>query len=153
DIWLQDLPSNKTTRVTTSGQNLDPVWSRDGARVVFSARRDSDGSASVASAGVGATAFNLFARDLTPTLPSAMRLSDSTHNQFPCSISTAGIVYVDFAPEGDVTQGAAHRSASGASTGADLWMIPANGGPGRVLVSTPNDEGCGAFSDDGRWLA
>jgi hypothetical protein len=38
-------------------------------------------------------------------------------------------------------------------TGADLWLLPRNGGPPRVLVNTPADEVFGAFSEDGRWFA
>jgi DNA-binding winged helix-turn-helix (wHTH) protein len=136
DLWLQDFGSSRTTRLTTTGQNLDPVWSPDGARIVFSGRRDSGG------------AFNLFAKDLTPTLlPSATRLTDSTHNQFPCSMSSAGIVYVDYPASAGVG-----TSASG-SASADLWLLPSNGGPPRALVNTPNDEISGVFSEDGRWLA
>jgi eukaryotic-like serine/threonine-protein kinase len=137
DIWLQDVADRtdktdksdkmgRTARLTTSGQNVEPLFSPDGARLIFSARRDTTGGA-----------FNLYAKDLTLLSATATRLTDSTHNQFPCSMSSAGIVFVDQAPD----------------TGADLWLLPANGGAPRVLVQTPNDELFGAISEDGRWLA
>src|SRR6185369_10807504 len=53
DIWLQDLAAGgKTTRLTASGQNLEPLYSRDETRLIFSSRRDNG-------------AFNLYAKDLT----------------------------------------------------------------------------------------
>jgi DNA-binding winged helix-turn-helix (wHTH) protein len=121
DIWLHDLTAGKTTRLTSSGQNVEPIWSPDGARVLFSARRDGP--------------FNLYAKDLA--LPSATRLTESPHNQFPCSASAAGLVYVDQSPD----------------TGADLWLLPWNGGPPRVLINSPANEVFGAFSEDGHWFA
>ncbi len=130
DIWLQNLspPSTHTTlRLTSSGQNLEPVWSPDGTRVIFSARRDADGDGP----------FNLFAKDVPQTVTSATRLTNSAHNQFPSSASAAGLIYVDVAP----------------NTGADLWLLPWNGGAARVLVKTAADEVAGALSPDGRWLA
>src|SRR5262249_35713096 len=36
DIWLQDLAGGKPTRLTSSGENLEPIWSPDGARIIFS---------------------------------------------------------------------------------------------------------------------
>ncbi len=127
DIWLDALSSSPSTntalRLTSSGQNLEPMWSPDGTRVIFSTRRDGP--------------FNLFAKDVPQTVTSATRLTNSAHNQFPSSASAAGLIYVDVAPD----------------TGADLWLLPWNGGAPRALVKTAANEVAGALSPDERWLA
>ena len=46
-----------------------------------------------------------------------------------------------------------YHAVSAAERGADIWVIPAEGGAPRPIVQTADDERGGVLSPDGRWLA
>jgi DNA-binding winged helix-turn-helix (wHTH) protein/Tol biopolymer transport system component len=126
DLWLHDLARGGVQRLTNDGQNVDPIWSPDGHRVVYASRRDGP--------------FNLFVKTIDEAAISPAQMLSSPHHQFPTSTSRAGLVFVDVQPK----------------TGLDLWWLPWNSNAGaspRPLVQTPFDEAAGVISPDGRWLA
>jgi len=56
DIWVYDLKRGGASRLTFSGNNIDPVWSPDGTRILFSSSRNGAmGIYSKTADGLGAT--------------------------------------------------------------------------------------------------
>ena len=56
DIWVYDLRRGSVSRLTFSGNNIDPVWSSDGSRILFSSSRNGPmGIYSKTADGLGAT--------------------------------------------------------------------------------------------------
>lgn len=102
-----------------------PVWTPDGARLVYSiAREDRWAIESVAANGSG----------------DIRRLLESDSAVYPQSVSPDGqlLAYTRVDP----------------STGGDIWLLPlgADGAP-EPLLQTPAWEGWARFSPDGRWIA
>jgi serine/threonine-protein kinase len=126
DVWLWDLGRTMLTRVTFDpGQDLYPVWTPDGHRLIFSSDR--------------AGARNLFwqAADGTGAVE---RLSESPNYQNATAVSPDGrrLVFTETVPK----------------TGEDVMEVELDG-THRVtpLVQSPFTERNGVVSPDGRWLA
>ena len=125
--WVWDL--FRSTLRPQPGDQANPVWSADGARVVFASRRDGGG-------------VNLYLQDANGSgVPE--RLTESPNTHVPTSITPDGrsVVFHEIMPAGD----------------RDLRLVSLlrsrKSGPSEALIATPFDERNGIVSPDGRWLA
>jgi Tol biopolymer transport system component len=123
-IWLYDLGRDTLTRLTFEGsQNVDPLWTPDGKRIVFKGAKNrlfwqpADGSASA----------------------ELLTNSELAGNNIPGSWSPDGQVLA-FA---EVNPG----------TGYDLYTLPLKDGKPQPFVQTPSMEAAPRFSPDGHFLA
>jgi dipeptidyl aminopeptidase/acylaminoacyl peptidase len=148
DIWVWDLRRNGLTRVTNDPwPDRTPVWTADGASLVFTSNR--------------ATSPSLF-RQRADGTGVAEQISQATGNQFPLSLSPNGKTLVLMeGPAGavrgdlmtiDLDEVARTRRTDSAPAGAGEPGAQALV-PTQPLVKTPNGEANGAISPDGRWLA
>jgi Tol biopolymer transport system component len=126
DVWVMNLKTSATTRLTTTGQNIRPTWSLDGARVLFVARdalleRQADASAPVR-------------RVVSDSVLSGSRIAEGAWvnggrlllRNYPGKTRTRDIVLYDPA---------------------------ARDSPPRVIVGPPGDKTNPRISPDGKWLA
>jgi eukaryotic-like serine/threonine-protein kinase len=126
DVWLWDLGRTTLTRVTFDpGQDLYPVWTPDGRRLIFTSER----------AGIR----NLYSQAADGT-GAVERLTDSPNAQVATAVSPDGrrLIFTETAPK----------------TGDDVMQMELDG-THRVtpLVQSPFAERNGIVSPDGRWLA
>jgi serine/threonine-protein kinase len=134
DIWVEHLTSNTSTRLTSSTDNFNPIWSKDGRWAVFTR---------------GAPIGNLYRRRIDQS-GFDERLTTSLHDHVPNSVSPDGVwlTYVENHP----------------GTSTDIWVMrfPGDGRAGepgpapaeaRPFLQTRSSEGSSVFSPDGRWLA
>ena len=121
-LWTKDLRRGAYTRLTPEGGGTAayPVWSRDGAHVIFGSNSTGDWEIYSVSA-IGGPATRLLARK---------------GNQFPLS----------FAPDGTLLFN--ERSKGG--PGADLLTLAPDGTVTPFLVVQPASKVGGQFSPDGR---
>jgi hypothetical protein len=125
DVWVQNLERGTSTRLTSGGNNMQPIWTPDGTRVVF-----------VERTGGGATPFWV-AADGTGR---PERIFPSDHQGGVFSLS----------PSGD--RAAFHHR--GAGTGLDLFVRPlSHVAAAQPFLRTPFTEVGPRFSPDGRWIA
>jgi eukaryotic-like serine/threonine-protein kinase len=127
DIWVWDLSRPTLTRVTTTpGLDLNPVWTSNGRRILFSSSR-------------AGGPLNLWSQ-ASDGSDVAERLTDSPNSQ--ASLSTS--------PDGKYLVFQELTSASG----YDLMQLTLDGSR-RIspLLRTPFSERYGIVSPDGRWLA
>jgi serine/threonine protein kinase/dipeptidyl aminopeptidase/acylaminoacyl peptidase len=124
DIWIIDLDRDVPTRLTFDGTAETPVWSPDGARIVFSSRRTGIGDLYVrAAAGGGADELLYASADLKR--PST------------------------FSPDGKTLLFTAIVRGN-----AETWALPLSGKRMPFpLVRTGFPAGNAAFSPDGHWFA
>jgi Tol biopolymer transport system component len=128
DIWSYDTTRRTWDRVTFDpGDDIFPLWSRDGASVVYAAARKGKGIV-----------------DLYRTLVSAPDareelLLTTSQDKFPMDWSADGrfLLFTSLDPKG----------------GPDLWALPLEGRKPFEVVRTNFSEGLGQFSPDGRWIA
>jgi eukaryotic-like serine/threonine-protein kinase len=125
DIWIYDAERGTKNRLTTTGHNLAPVWTPDGAHITFAGR----GLVQVPADGGGG-------RDVL--LPSEQVLAHLARGTtaYPTAWSPDGRTLLFQADE------------------EDMWAIQRGLGsaPVPLLVRPAHDYG-GAFSPDGRWIA
>lgn len=130
DLWLIDMPRNIPSRFTSQPNNITfmPVWSPDGARIVFASARGTPPNLYYkASTGVGGEEL----------------LFKSTSNNQPTDWSDDGrfIVYAGMDPK----------------TQWDLWLMPMSGTEVQrkpvPFLQTEFNEHLGRISPDGRWIA
>jgi Tol biopolymer transport system component len=126
DIWVFDLAHGGESQLTfDTAADASPVWSPDGARLVFFSARDGT--------------WNLYQKSLTGSDDDALLLK-SGDSKITCDWSRDGryILFREWDPKNKW----------------DLWVLPVTGdGTAIPIVRTPTEEGCGQFSPDGRWLA
>jgi Tol biopolymer transport system component len=130
DLWLLDVSRNVPSRFTSQGNNITfmPVWSPDGAWIVFASARD--------------TPPNLF-RKRSAGGGEDERLVSSTLNNQPTDWSRDGrvLVYAQMDPKMQW----------------DLWTMRLAGSDVErkpvPLLQTEFNEHLGRFSPDGRWFA
>ncbi len=128
NLWL--LNGERMSRLTF-GAYIDfyPVWSPDGARIVFDSNRSG--------------AYDLYQTPANGAVGDAQPLLRSGQVKipgFPTSWSPDGrfLLYTSSTPQ----------------TGDDLWVLPMVGAhTPSVFLKTPFDEAWGVFSPDGQWVA
>jgi Tol biopolymer transport system component len=125
DLWIYNLASATTTRLTFGSENLYPVWSPDGRRIAFTSRQTG-----IAGLWWASTDGSGQPEQLIP----------GNQLRFPSSFTPDGhtLLYRESAPQ----------------TGMDLYALPLDGDrtPVPVLV-TPFNENSPELSPDGHWLA
>jgi eukaryotic-like serine/threonine-protein kinase len=126
DVWLYETNLGTGTRLTHASRvSLMPVFSPDGSKVVFSSNRKG--------------AWNLYETDVSNPVGDRPVL-ESTLPKWPC----------DFTPDGRFLL---YREYSSETRG-DLKYLPMTGDrKPRSFVATAYDEGSGAFSPSGGWVA
>jgi Tol biopolymer transport system component len=126
DIWLLDLARGIPSRFTFDPANdVYPVWSPDGSRIVFGSNRDGAyGLYQKSSSGAG----------------SEEAISKPSERKYPTDWSLDGrfILYTQLSPD----------------TLWDLWVIPLFGDRQPIpFLQTKFNETSGVFSPDGKWIA
>jgi serine/threonine-protein kinase len=112
DLWVYDLKRATLSRLTFSGYNAMPVWTFDGAAIVYGSNRGGE--------------VNLYAQ-LASGATSARLLLKRDSAQLPCSVLRDGTVaFIDIRPE----------------TGRDLWALTPDGKASPFLVTPFNETLC-----------
>jgi len=132
EVWLQDLTRGVSSRFTFRGTSVGyPIWSPDGARIVF------------ATGDVGGYSYDLFQKFVTGS-EKEESLFHGESNMVPTDWSTDGrfIAYTGTAPQ----------------TALDIWLLPTSGErKPTVYLQTPFNEFNGQFLPDAgdgpRWMA
>ena len=125
DIWLLDLTTGHSRVTSDPSADRMPIWSPDGASVVFASNRDGPS--------------DLYRMSSSGTGPAEPIVKTGTVKH-PSDWSPAAgvIVYENNDPK----------------TGWDLWTVPARaGGAPTPFLRTEFAEGHGRLSPDGRWMA
>ncbi len=125
DIWLYDLVRGLSTRFTFDpSSEWQPVWSSDGARIVYATDKTGSGDLFIKNTN-GTDASEVFLKDVPPK--SAM----------DCSPDGKYLLYYLFSP----------------TSKEDIWVLPMNGTKTpAVFLQTEFSETNGRFSPDGRWV-
>ena len=125
DIWVRDLSSGATTKLTFDPQvETAPVWSPDNTRIAFAAvrrgRRD------------------LYEKNADGSGEERLLL-ESDQDKTPSSWSQDGrfLLFHSLDPQ----------------TREDLWILPLEGRQPFVFLKTNEQELAGQFAPDGRWIA
>jgi len=135
DIWIYDWARDNIKQLTyDAGDDMNPIWTPDGRRIVFSSDRAKPGIRNIYWTNADGTG-------------EVTRLTDGPNVQYPSS----------WTPDQKVL---AFQEARGA-TSWDLMLLPMEGdatkgwkpGTPTVLLATPFTEVFPTFSPDGRWIA
>jgi serine/threonine protein kinase len=135
DIWLIDLLRDGPSRFTVgSALNAAPVWSPDGAKIVFRTNRNGQTELYAKSAGGGGNEEVVLTYE----------------TQHAAGIVTPNLVCSDWSPDGRYVIASVPQQ----TTGDDLWLIPLSGEkkPFKFL-GPPSDQIHANFSPDGRFVA
>ena len=134
DIWLTDLLRGSASRLSSGpALNADPVWSPDGARIVYRTNRGGLLELYWKSAFGGGNEEPVLAAEAVRTAGYALQVVPS-----------------DWSPDGQYIL----YTVAGPASGFDLWLLSLdrNARPVRYLNS-PADQIHGNFSPDGRLIA
>jgi eukaryotic-like serine/threonine-protein kinase len=126
DLWLYNLARQGNSRLSFDpGAEVDPIWSPDGSRVVFSFDRD----------GV----FDLYQKPATGSTGEELLLQTSQTK-----------LASDWSPDGRFLV----YDSVDTKSNSDLWALPMTGERKPfLLLRTEAEEREARFSPDGRWLA
>jgi Tol biopolymer transport system component len=127
DVWLLELARGVSTRFTLNPANdVLPVWSPDGARIIFSSTR---------KGGV---------HDLY------IKRADGTTEEEPLLSTPQDKVATGWSPDGQSVLFVMYDP----KTQNDIWALPMSGSRQPfALVMTPFEERNPQFSPDGKWIA
>jgi Tol biopolymer transport system component len=128
DVWLVDLARDVMTRLTFQpGEDSNPVWSPDGARLAFTSMRAGAGSLRVVRVGGTAVDEPLIEQE-SAVFAAGDWSSDGRHILYSHSVR--------------------------ALADSDIWALPVDGDRKPIrLTETPFNETFPVFSPDGRWFA
>jgi Tol biopolymer transport system component len=127
DIHVLDIESGTEIKLTfDSANDVTPVWSPDGNRIVFGSSRDGG------------------------TLKLYERFADGSGGEKFLYGLVGNLRPDDFTPDGSTIL---FDFDSGAIAKNDLMLLPAAGGEARPYLQTPFVEAHATFSPDGRWVA
>ena len=133
DIWVHDLERDTATRFTFDpGNDSSPIWSPDGARVLFQSSR--------LIAGQRFAPSNLFQKPAS---------GQGTEEHLSIVEYSPTLQPSDWSPDGKVVVLTALRP----ETGADIVLYSFETGDVEVYLETEYEEHSVTFSPDGRWLA
>ena len=126
-LWLVDLTRGSVSPFSSGpGRNDSPLWSPDGARVVFAADREGP--------------QNFYEKQVGSAEPERLLYRSDVLFKAPSGWSPDGKWFLMSQLDQDTSQ--------------NIWLVPANGhGEPRLLVRGPNRDRGGAVSPDGGWLA
>jgi len=126
NLWLIDLARGSNQRLTFGdGEDRYPVWSPDGARLVFASRRNGEHVLMTISADGGGK------EDKRAMSPQPLQ---PTH----WSVDGRVVLY----------------TTAGSKTGLDVWALPMTGdGRASPILQSTFNESDAQLSPDGRWLA
>ena len=110
-LWIHDLQRGTRSRLTSgNANNLLPIWSRDGARIIFASNRGGD--------------WDIYSQPADGSRP-AEALLKRPYNQYPVSILADGtLLYLEIHPQ----------------TGRDLWTLSPDGKASPLRVTPFNEE-------------
>ena len=127
DVWVLEEAPRSPTRITydAKNDNSSPIWSPDGAKIVYASQRNGKwGLYQARSDGSGAEEL---------LLESELRKAPMTW-----SPDKKHLVYWVLDPK----------------TAGDLWVLPMEGDKKpEAILATPADEGHAQISPDGKWIA
>jgi eukaryotic-like serine/threonine-protein kinase len=131
DVWLVDVKRGIRTRFTfDSGDEIVPLWSRDGSQVLFSARESA-----------GSRQSTLYRKPVSG-LDQPTKLFSSSDQPVATTLS----------PDG--TSLLMSQSAFGTVASSDIYQLPLTAVQTPVpLLKTRFNETTAAYSPDGRWVA
>jgi serine/threonine protein kinase/Tol biopolymer transport system component len=125
DVWVHDLERGAWTRITHGpASNQEPVWTRDGKRLIYLSERP---------------IFQLYAKAADGS-GAEEQLTESQFDRHPSDVSPDGkwLAYWESNPE----------------SGPDIALLPLDGPQTpRSLVKTHGADQSAVFSTDGKWLA
>jgi Tol biopolymer transport system component len=126
ELWSVDLDRGGLTRITSGGDNHDPVWSPDGRRAAFSCVRGTAASI-IVLAQDGGRSIDTLMTGRTVYSPSSWS-ADGQWLAYSCN---------------------SYRTQS------DIWLLPVGGRDRRPLAYLQGrfNEANPAFSPDGKWIA
>ena len=127
DVWLLDVERGVPTRFTfDSADDVRPLWSRDGSRIVFSSNRT----------GV----HDLYQKSASGSGTEEALLLQTPQNKLAIDWSPDGrfVLYQSIDPKRNI----------------DIWALPLDGDRKPfAVVQTDFEEHGGQFSPDGKWIA
>jgi Tol biopolymer transport system component len=124
DIWILDLDRDSLTRLSFGKDDVFPIWSPDGKRVVYASSKP----------GV----YNLYAR-----------AADGSGSDEPLTSEQEPSVPQSFSPDGKLLVFDKTRGEAG-----EIWIYPLEKGSSpRPFLQGPFLYSGGRLSPDGRWLA
>jgi Tol biopolymer transport system component len=129
DIWVMDLVRDVTSRLTFDpGLNNEPIWSPDGLRILYANSRSGS--------------YDFYSKAASGAGQEDMLVQFGSPNGWATSWSRDGRFVLGT------------QQFPGSKTGFDLWIAPQFGDRKPFpYLQTQFNEGDGAFSPDGRWVA
>jgi Tol biopolymer transport system component len=131
DVWILDVSRDTLERITTDPDNqVTPLWSPDGSRIVFGSQRVRVGTDLYEKAFPGTQQADQLFAPAEAALRTALADDWSSDGRF--------IIFRNISPKG----------------GYDLWALPVRPrGKPFPVVQTEFEEGGAQFSPDGKWIA
>lgn len=123
EIWKVKSDGDGRSRLTSASTDRQPNWSPDGSRILFQRLATDWAIYTIKPDGNG----------LAPITPSQDSSTDAS-----------------FSPDG---KRIVYSTNGGRRSGANLFVVPADGGMPRRVTDQPGYDGAPTWSPDGRWIA